>query len=135
MLNFRLKPGYVFDKTNVPYPVGIDDYGKAISQLTGRIWIDAADKVIARLEASPAREVATLETSNTPEANVALIYELKRRENGTWVPIAARYNSYGREDVFWKTATKRSLTYADFKVFKTTADVEKTAPAPSPTPQ
>lgn len=134
LLNFRLKPGYVFDRTKVPYPVGIEDYGKALSQLAGRIWIDAADKVIARLEASPAREVAKLETSNTAEANVALIYQSKRLENGTWVAIEARYNSYGREDVFWKTSLKRSLTYADFKVFKTTADVEKTEPAPSPTP-
>ncbi len=134
VLNFRLKPGYIFDKTNVAYSVGIEDYGKALAQLGGRIWIDAADKVIARLEASPAREVAKLETSNTPEANVALIYRSKRLENGTWVAIEARYNSYGREDVFWKTSTKRSLIYADFKVFKTTADVEKTEPAASPTP-
>lgn len=131
LLNFRLKPGYVFDKTNVAYPDGIADYGKAISQLGGRVWIDAVDKVIARLEASPTRDLTILQTSDKPETNVALSYESRRLANGTWVPIEAHYNSYGREDVFWKTPLKRSVIYSDFKLFKTSANVEKTEPAPS----
>jgi len=134
LLNFRLRPGYVFDKTNVAYPDGIEDYGRAMSQLAGRIWIDAADKVIARLEASPAHEVSTSQAGDTPEPDLALTYQSQRLANGTWVPAAAHYNSYGREDVFWKTPLKRSLIYADFKLFKTTADVEKLEPASSPTP-
>jgi hypothetical protein len=134
VLNFRLKPGYVFDKTNVAYQEGIADYGKAMSQLAGRIWIDATDKVIVRLEASPTREMTKLHASETPETNVAVSYDSKRLADGTWVLFEAQYNSYGREDVFWKTPLKRSLIYSDFKAFKTTADVEKTAPAPSPTP-
>ena len=100
----------------------------------GRIWIDAADKVIARLEASPTRELTTLQASDAPEPNVAVSYESKRLPNGTWVLTEAHYNSYGREDVFWKTPLKRSVSDSDFKIFKTSADVEKTEPAPSPTP-
>jgi hypothetical protein len=134
LLNFRLKQGYVFDKTNVAYPVGIDDYGKAISQLAGRIWIDAADKVTVRLEASPIGEATKSQASDKPEANVALSYEFKLLPNGTWVLTEAQYNSYGREDVFWKTPLKRSNVYTNFKLFKTTADVEKTEPVASPTP-
>jgi hypothetical protein len=106
-----------------------------VAQLAGRIWIDASDKVIVRLEASPAREVTELQLSATPETNVAVSYDSQRLPNGTWAPVAARYNSYGREDVFWKTPMKRSLIYTDFKLFTTTADLEKTQPAPSPTPQ
>lgn len=134
LVNFRFKPGYIFDETNVPYPVGIADYGRAISQLAGRIWIDATDKVIVRLEASPIPEATKAQTSEKPEADVALSYESKRLANGTWVLSEAHYNSYGREEVFWKTPLKRSIVYTDFKLFKTTADVEKTEPAPSPTP-
>jgi hypothetical protein len=134
LMNFRARPGYVFDKTNVPYPVGIPDYGRAMSQLAGRIWIDAGDKVIARLEASPAPEAAKSEASDTPNSSAALIYEFQRLANGTWAPNEARYNSYGREEVFWQTSMKRSIVYNNFKLFKTTADVEKTQPVASPTP-
>jgi hypothetical protein len=134
LLNFRLRTGYVFDETNVAYPEGIADYGHAMSQLAGRIWIDATDKVIARLEASPTGEMASVQKSDMTDPNLALTWELNRLANGTWVLTEAHYNSYGREDVFWQTPIKRALKYADFKVFKTTADIEKTEPAASPTP-
>jgi hypothetical protein len=132
LLTFRLRPGYVFDKTNVPYPDGVEDYGRAMSQLGGRIWIDALDKVIVRLEAKPSREMSEpgATPNATPDANAAVWFELTRLPNGTWVPSVSSYNSYGREDVFWKTPISRSRKYSDFKLFKTTADVEKIEPAP-----
>jgi len=130
LLSFRPRPGYVYDATNVPYPEGIEDYGRAMSQLGGRLWIDAADKVIARIEASPVRKLAT--TDNEPDQQAAVRFEFKRLSTGTWVPSESSYNSYGREDVFWKTPMSRTLAYDDFKLFKTTADVEKTEPAPPP---
>ncbi|HEX7330398.1 MAG TPA: hypothetical protein VF290_02800 [Pyrinomonadaceae bacterium] len=123
VLRFRPRPGYVYDKTNVPYAEGVEDYGRAMSQLGGRIWIDAADKVIARLEATPSRELN--ESSTTPDDNAALLFELTRLPNGTWAPSVSSYNSYGREDVFWKTSLSRSRKYSDYKIFKTTVDVGK----------
>jgi len=127
VLHFRPRPGYVYDKTNVPYPQGVEDYGHTMSQLGGRIWIDALDKVIARLEAKPSREIH--DSSNTPDTNpddnAPVWFSLARLPNGTWAPSVSSYNSYGREDVFWKTPTSRSLKYSDYKVFKTTAEVEK----------
>lgn len=123
VLRFRPRPDYVYDKTNVPYAEGVEDYGRAMSQLGGRIWIDALDKVIARLEANPSRDLD--ESSTTPDDNAALLFELTRLPNGTWAPSVSRYNSYGREDVFWKTSLSRSRKYSDYRVFKTTADVRK----------
>lgn len=127
LLNFRPRPGYLYDKTNVPYPDGVEDYGHAMSQLGGRIWIDALDKVIVRLEAKPSRELSDpgATPNAAPDANAAVWFELTRLPNGTWAPSVSRYNSYGREDVFWKTPISRSRQYSDFKVFRTTADVEK----------
>ena len=132
LFTFRPRPGYVYDKTNVPYPDGVEDYGHTMSQLGGRIWIDALDKVIVRLEAKPSRELSEPgATPNAgPDANAAVWFELIRLPNGTWVPSVSRYNSYGREDVFWKTPISRSRKYSAFKLFKTTADVEKIEPAP-----
>lgn len=124
LLHFRPRPGYVYDKTNVPYPEGIEDYGRAMSQLGGRIWIDALDKVIARLEANPAQELSSSSNINRDE-NAAVWFDFIRLSNGTWAPSVSRYNSYGREAVFWKTTLSRSRTYSDYRLFKTTAEVEK----------
>jgi len=134
VLHFRPRPGYVYDKTNVPYPQGVEDYGRVMSQLGGRIWIDALDKVIARLEAKPARELndSSDKPDTNPDDNAPVRFELTRLPNGTWAPSVSSYNSYGREDVFWKTRISRSLKYSDYKVFKTTAEVEKIQAEPKP---
>jgi len=102
-----------------------------MSQLGGRIWIDALDKVIARLEAKPSRELSDSPDTN-PDASAPVWFELTRLPNGTWAPSVSSYNSYGREDVFWKTPISRSLKYSDYKVFKTTAEVEKIQAEPKP---
>lgn len=127
LLSFRPRPGYVYDRTNVPYPDGVEDYGRVLSQLGGRIWIDASDKVIVRLEAKPAREFSDARATSVaaPDPNAPVWFELTRLPNGTWTPSMSRYNSYGREDVFWKTPISRSRSYSDFKIFKTSAEVEK----------
>lgn len=132
LLNFRPRPGYLYDKTNVPYQDGVEEYGHAMSQLGGRIWIDALDKVIVGLEAKPSRELSEpgATPNAAPDANAAVWFELTRLPNGTWAPSVSRYDSYGREDVFWKTPISRSRKYSDFKLFKTTADVEKIEAAP-----
>jgi hypothetical protein len=101
-----------------------------MSQLGGRIWIDPLDKVILRLEARPWRELKS--SSDTgPDANAPLWFESTRLPNGTWTPSQSRYDSHGREDVFWKTTTSRSRRYSDFKIFRTTAQVEKIEAPPA----
>lgn len=132
LLYFRARPGYVYDKSNVPYPEGVEDYGRTMSQLGGRIWIDARDKVLVRLEAKPSRELSELsDTLNAnPDQSAAVWFELTRLPNGTWAPSVSRYNSYGREAVFWKTSISRSRTYSDYKLFKTTAEVDKIEAVP-----
>jgi hypothetical protein len=124
LLNFRPRPNYVFDKTNVPYSDGVAEYGRVMSQLGGKVWIDARDKVIVRLEAKPIGEFNALDSSTAvaPDATAPVWFELRKLPDGTWAPSQSRYNSYGREDVFWKTGISRSLTYSDFKLFKTTAE-------------
>jgi|GEM_PF-5533232 len=130
VLSFRPHPGYIYDPTNVPYPDGIEDYGRAMSQLGGRIWIDALDKVILRVEAKPASEPPDASSSDPTKPAAAFLFEFQRRANGTWVPSRSSYNSLGRENIFWKTSMTRSVTNSDYKLFKTTADMDKTEPAP-----
>ena len=118
----------------MPYPQGVEDYGRVMSQLGGRIWIDALDRVIARLEAKPSRELnnSSNASDTNPDANAPVWFELTRLPNGAWAPSVSSYNSYGREDVFWKTPISRSLKYSDYKEFKTSAEVEKIQAEPKP---
>lgn len=132
LLSFRPRPGYVYDKTNVPYPDGVEEYGRAMSQLGGRIWIDALDKVIVRLEAKPLREMSEPDAvpNTAPDPNVPLWFEFTRLPDGTWVPSVSRYNSYGREDVFWKTPLSRLWKYSDYKLFQTTVEMKTNEAVP-----
>ena len=125
LLNFRPRPGYIYDRTNVPFSGGIETFGRVMAQLGGRVWIDAIDKVIMRLEAVPIEEMNQANTSSidSPNANVPLGFELMRLPNGTWVPSWSWYNSYGREKVFWKTGMSRARKFSDFKL--STTGVEK----------
>lgn len=114
LLNFRPRPGYVYDRTNVPFKDGVEDYLRVVSQLGGRVWIDAEEKVIVRLEAFPSSEPGR---QGTQPAESPLGFESRRLPDGTWVPERSWYNSYGRENFFWKTAMSRERKYDGFKRF------------------
>lgn len=131
LLSFRPRPGYVFDETNVCcFQHGIEDYGRLMAQLGGNVWIDAADKVIARLEAMPIVEMsdAGAAAKGSTAASAPLGFELRRLPDGTWVPSRNWYKSYGRENLFWKTADSRALRFSDFKIFKTSVELEELEP-------
>lgn len=125
LLSFRPRPSYVFDKTNVPYQEGVEDYGRVMAHLGGFVWIDASDKIIMRLEAIPVQELSSLNNQPKDSTNAPLGFELTRLPDGTWVPSLSWYNSYGRENIFWKTAINRTRKYSDFKIFKTSVEAEK----------
>lgn len=119
LLSFRPRPDYTYDRTNVPFKEGIEDYARVMAQLGGRVWLDAADRVIARLEAVPMREVggAGVASTDAPDASAPLGFELTRLPDGVWVPSLSWYDSYGREDFFWETSTSRAYRYSNFKRF------------------
>lgn len=129
LLSFRPRPGYVYDRTNVPFKDGVEDYGRVMSQLGGRVWIDAEDKVIVRLEAFPAGGPPRADAA---PAEAPLGFESRRLPDGTWVPARSWYNSFGREDFFWKTPLSRERRYADFKRFKVDVEGVKVDAPPAP---
>ncbi len=110
LLNFRPRPGYVFDQTNVRFKEGLEDFGRTMSQLGGRLWIDARDHVIVRIEAAPAAEVQS--AGDAPDDKAPLGFEYARLDDSTWAPLVSWYDSYGRENLFWKTPTSRALKYS-----------------------
>ena len=122
LLSFRPRPGYVYDSTNVPFKDGVEDYVRVMSQLGGRVWVDAEEKVIVRLEAFPSSEPGR---QGAQPAESPLGFETRRLPDGTWVPERSWYNSYGRENFFWKTAMSRERKYDDFKRFGVNVGDEK----------
>jgi hypothetical protein len=114
----------------VRFSEGVEDFGRVMERLGGRLWIDAEDRVIARIEAAPAEEAQV--AGDGPDAKVPLGFEFTRLPNGTWAPRLNWYNSYGREVLFWKTATSRAIRFSDFKLFKTSAEENKLDAPPKP---
>jgi hypothetical protein len=136
LLSFRPRADYVYDKTRLSFKDGIQEYGRVVGQLGGNIWIDASDKVLMRLDAMPLSELRRPVESaveDAPNDHAPLGFELARMADGTWVPCRSWYNSYGRENVFWKTGVSRARRYSDFKLFSTRIEgVELNAPQTQP---
>lgn len=101
LMSFRPRPNFVFDKSNLTFGEGLDEFNRIMAQLGGRIWIDAAEKVIVRLEAAPVQEANFAETakSEQPNENVPLGFEFARLPNGVWTPSRSWLDAYGRETV------------------------------------
>lgn len=136
LLSFRPRPNFVFDKSSLTFQEGIDEFNRVMTQLGGRIWIDAADQTIARLEAAPARESNFAETvkSDEPNDDVPLGFESNRLPNGVWTPRRSWLNAYGRETVFGKlSVVNHAHGYSDFKLFQTEVkDARTNAPEAQP---
>lgn len=135
LLSFRPRARYVYDRSNVPFTEGIESFGRVMSQFGGRIWIDAVDKVIMRIEVTPAQELIGTNTAldDVPNASVPIGFELMRLPTGVWMPGQSWYNSYGRENIFWKTGLSHARRYGDFKLYRTEVkDVSLDASKPQP---
>jgi hypothetical protein len=84
LLSFRPRPDYNFPSNK-----------KYISRLAGAVWIDASDKVVARLEARTMPD--PLDTR--PDPGPVLIYEQARQPSGAWFPTLIRLNTRGDESL------------------------------------
>src|SRR5262245_55911240 len=68
-----------------------------LTSMAGVLWIDAADKVVARLEAWQAtRTQQDMDTPGMRPETETLVYEQMRLPNGLWVPKRIRLNAIGK---------------------------------------
>jgi hypothetical protein len=94
-----------------------------IAGLVGTVWIDRADKVLARLEGWPASAAAfDLVQSAAPRDEAALIYQQTRQPDGTWVPSLIRMNAGGRTDLFDGLNWDVVFEFSNYQRFNTQAD-------------
>lgn len=97
-----------------------------IAGLVGTVWIDSADKVLARLEGWPVSAAAfDLVQSAAPRDEAALIYQQNRQADGTWVPSLIRMNAGGRTDLFDGLNWDVVFEFSNYQRFNTQADDAK----------
>ena len=111
VLNFRAHADAI--TTNMSTRLG--------ARLGGRLWIDAVDKTLMRLEALPIGELHDMNVSSAtaPDTNAPVVFEWTRLPNGTWMPSLNLINTYGREAVFDDIKFEFSYRLSDFRLFST----------------
>ncbi|HEY9231207.1 MAG TPA: hypothetical protein VIS78_03650 [Blastocatellia bacterium] len=94
-----------------------------LAQLSGRVWIDAADKVIVRIAAWP---TDGFRKTDTPQAATAaeprLVYQQTRLASGAWVPTLMRLNSGGNPALFDGLNWDVVFEFTDYKQFTTSVE-------------
>lgn len=86
-----------------------------IKGLNGTVWIDAADRVVSRLEAWPADEFS--QGPRRPEP--VLVYEQVRLSDGTWMHYTTRINTTRHPALFNKVTIEFQEVFTDYKRFGT----------------
>jgi len=90
-----------------------------LAGMAGIVWVDAADKVVARLEAWPSRAAPERETSHAPPDAETLVYEQMRLPNGLWVPKRIRLNAVGKATLFNGTDKDMTFEFSRYQRFGT----------------
>jgi len=97
-----------------------------VSKLSGVIWVDPAERQVARLEA---RLVDTFKVGGGLLASVksgsAFVFEQTRLPEGIWLPRFAQINASARVLLFAGMSINQTEEYSDYKRFSTKAGEEK----------
>nr|MBA2646875.1 hypothetical protein [Pyrinomonadaceae bacterium] len=94
-----------------------------VAKLVGTIWIDAADKVVTRLEGWPAAEFTAInDRSSAPRKEAAIIYQQVRLTTGVWLPSMIRMNTAGDGRLFNGLNWDVVFEMSDYKRFNTDVD-------------
>jgi hypothetical protein len=96
-----------------------DEIQKPYARLAGRLWIDAADKTVARLEAWP--------TDAAPDASrePSVVFEHERMADGVWLEHLFRIKTYGHTDIFNDIELDLSKEATDFQRFSAKSGDDK----------
>jgi hypothetical protein len=95
-----------------------------ITGLVGRVWIDAADRVVSRLEAwaAPGVERGGINKAERNSPDVVLVYEQTRLANGTWMHALTRINTTNYPKLFNRVTIEFQQVFTDYKRFSSEVD-------------
>ncbi len=110
-----------------------NDLQKPYAKLAGRIWLDVADKTVARLEAWPLAAAVVGNTSGVVRpVEPAIVYEETRLPDGMWLESLVRINTTGNKPVFNGVDVNSTKEAGDFKRFETNTGDAKVETAKPP---
>ncbi|MFL6207815.1 MAG: hypothetical protein ACJ74W_03150 [Pyrinomonadaceae bacterium] len=113
--------------------VPADELQKPYAKLAGRVWLDVADKAVARLEAWAVEPltVAGIMPALARPAESDIVYEETRLPDGMWLESLVRINTTRHKPVYNGVDVNVTKEMSDFKRFQTTADdAQVEAPRP-----
>ncbi len=90
-----------------------------VSALVGKVWIDAKEKVLARLEAWP-------KGKSGKAVRAAVLYEQVRQPEGTWLPGRAELNADTYGYVFGERTYDTISVFRDYHRFSTSIESVET---------
>jgi hypothetical protein len=103
-----------------------------LARMAGVVWIDAVDKVVARLEVWPAPETMP-ERSSAPRNAETIVYEQMRLPNGLWFPKRIRLNAIGKAALFNGTDKDMTFEFGHYQRFNTEVkDLQQATLKPKP---
>ena len=103
-----------------------------LARMAGIVWIDAVDKVVARLEAWPASETMP-EIASAPWDAETVVYEQTRLPNGLWFPKRIRLNAIGKAELFNGTDKDMTFEFSHYQRFNTEVkDLQQATLKPKP---
>jgi hypothetical protein len=105
-----------------------DPRERYLAEMAGVVWIDAADKVVARLEAWPRPATTEQEVPSAHPDAETIVYEQMRLPNGLWVPKRIRLNAIGKAALF--NGTNKDMTFEFSQYQRFNIEVEDLQPAP-----
>ena len=102
-------------------------------QLAGVVWIDAAEKVVARLEAWPiANTLSPVEILAARPAAECIVYEQRRLGEGMWAPRRIRLNGLGQGRRFNGVDKDMLFEFVEYRRFDTEVKEKEIAPPVRP---
>ncbi|MDT7603570.1 MAG: hypothetical protein QOF61_1567 [Acidobacteriota bacterium] len=107
-----------------------------LKKIVGLIWIDAADKVVARIEARLTDDFKLGGGLLMNIKGAGFVFERAHMPDGYWVPRFYHWNANGKGFIFKKMSVYEMTEWSNFKRFKTeSGDAKIDAPKSQPTPQ
>ncbi len=102
-----------------------DDLQKPYAHLLGRVWIDATDKTIARLEAWTDDAPASADVLTSEPV---VVFEHARVADGLWLERLVKIKTYGHKQLFNGIELDLTKEVTDFKRFSSLAGDDRVDP-------
>jgi hypothetical protein len=100
-----------------------DELQRPYAHLAGRLWVDAADRAVVRLEAWPT-DARPADAAHAAPAEPSVVFEHERLPDGVWLERLVRIKTYGHTAVFNRIELDFTKEAADFKRFAAAAGVD-----------